>query len=71
MYADKVTISMQNAIDETYRRRKIQAAHNLEHGIEAASIIKQVRDITDHVRMVAEEKSEYDAGVPSLLRKTS
>jgi excinuclease ABC subunit B len=69
MYADKVTLSMQNAIDETYRRRKIQAEYNIEHGIEAASIIKQVRDITDHVRMVAEEKSEYDAGVPSLASK--
>ena len=69
MYADKVTLSMQNAIDETYRRRKIQAEYNQEHGIEAASIIKQVRDITDHVRMVAEEKSEYDAGVPSLASK--
>ena len=69
MYADKVTLSMQNAIDETYRRRNIQAEYNIEHGIEAASIIKQVRDITDHVRMVAEEKSEYDAGVPSLASK--
>ena len=69
MYADKVTLSMQNAIDETYRRRKIQEEYNTEHGIEAASIIKSVRDITDHVRMVAEEKTPYDAGVPSSMAK--
>jgi len=62
MYADQVTASMRTAIDETYRRRAIQAEYNREHGIEAASIIKAVRDITDHVRMAAEEKVEYDAG---------
>lgn len=69
MYADKVTASMQNAIDETYRRRKIQEEYNTEHGIEAASIIKSIRDITDHVRMVAEEKTPYDAGVPASMPK--
>ncbi|MFN8617989.1 MAG: excinuclease ABC subunit UvrB [Dehalococcoidia bacterium] len=69
MYADKVTMSMQNAIDETYRRRRIQEEYNREHGIEAASIVKAVRDITDHVRMVAEEKDTYDAGVPSSMSK--
>jgi excinuclease ABC subunit B len=63
MYADHVTMSMQNAIDETYRRRKIQEEYNTEHGIEALSIIKQVRDITDHVRQVAEESAEYDTSV--------
>ncbi|MCL4242278.1 MAG: excinuclease ABC subunit UvrB [Dehalococcoidia bacterium] len=70
MYADKVTLSMQNAIDETYRRRRIQEEYNREHGIEAASITKAVRDITDHVRMqAAEEKAEYDAGDPASLPK--
>ncbi|MBK9544270.1 MAG: excinuclease ABC subunit UvrB [Dehalococcoidia bacterium] len=69
MYADKVTQSMQNAIDETYRRRKIQEEYNREHGIEAASIVKHIRDITDHVRMVAEEKTPYDAGVPASMPK--
>ncbi|MCC7088164.1 MAG: excinuclease ABC subunit UvrB [Dehalococcoidia bacterium] len=70
MYADKVTLSMQNAIDETYRRRRIQAEYNHEHGIEAMSITKAVRDITDHVRMqAAEEKAEYDAGAPASMPK--
>ncbi|MFN8506741.1 MAG: excinuclease ABC subunit UvrB [Dehalococcoidia bacterium] len=63
MYADKVTMSMQNAIDETYRRRQIQAEYNEQHGIEAKSIARAIRDITDQVRLqVAEEKGGYDAG---------
>jgi excinuclease ABC subunit B len=70
MYADTVTGSMQRAIDETYRRRRIQEQYNREHGIEAASIQKAVRDITDHVRMqAAEEKAGYDGAAPSDLPK--
>ncbi|MGK2966801.1 MAG: UvrB/UvrC motif-containing protein, partial [Tepidiformaceae bacterium] len=58
--ADVVTQSMQNAIDETYRRRAIQEEYNREHGIEPAGIAKAVRDITDHVRqMAAEEPATY------------
>ena len=60
MYADVVTRSMQEAIEETYRRREIQIRYNQEHGIEPASIQKQVRDLTDRVKtMVAEERTEY------------
>lgn len=59
MYADKVTVSMQKAIDETYRRRKIQMEHNEQHGIVPASIVKEIKDITDRVRAVAESRGEY------------
>jgi excinuclease ABC subunit B len=62
MYADNITGSMQRAIDETYRRRGIQSAHNEQHGISPESIRKSVRDITDQVRKVAEEKPQYRAG---------
>ena len=66
MYADNVTDSMQRAIDETNRRRVVQQQHNEEHGIEPQSIVKQIRDLTDRVRAVAEERVEYRAaaGLP-------
>jgi excinuclease ABC subunit B len=59
MYADVITRSMQAAIEETYRRREIQIAHNTAHGIEPATIQKEVRDITERVRQIAESKAEY------------
>jgi excinuclease ABC subunit B len=59
MYADRVTDSMQRAIDETNRRRSVQEQHNKEHGIEPHSIVKEVRDLTDRVRMVAEKRVDY------------
>ena len=60
MYADVMTDSMRRAIGETYRRRDIQEAHNQEHGIAPQGIRKAVRDITERVRQVAEEKEKYD-----------
>jgi len=62
MYADNSTRSMQAAIGETYRRRAIQIAHNEAHGIEPRGIVKEIRDLTEHVRAVAEEQAEYRAG---------
>jgi excinuclease ABC subunit B len=59
MYADTVTESMQRAIDETNRRRKTQTEYNEQHGIEPRSIVKAIKDLTDQVRAVAEEKAEY------------
>ena len=62
MYADLVTNSMRAAIDETERRRELQDAHNREHGIVPAGIHKEVRDITERVRQVAETKATYTVG---------
>ncbi len=47
LYADRVTGSMQRAIDETERRRAKQIAHNKAQGIEPAAIIKKISDVMD------------------------
>ena len=50
MYADRITKSMQKAIEETDRRRVIQKSHNLEYGITPQGIRKTIHDITERVK---------------------
>ena len=69
MYADRITDSMKQAIDETARRRQIQHAFNLENNIEPQSIQKAVHDITDSIKMVSEQKASYQAARQELSRE--
>ncbi|MBT8372638.1 MAG: excinuclease ABC subunit UvrB [Deltaproteobacteria bacterium] len=83
MYADQLTRSMQQSIDETNRRREIQQAHNLAHGINPATIQKEITQIFDFGKekkdtvndQVAETITEYrslddiDAVIKSLEKQ--
>ena len=57
MYADNMTKSMANAIDETNRRRAKQVAYNTEHGIDPTPLRKKIADITD---LIAKEIDDTD-----------
>jgi len=57
MYADNMTKSMTNAIDETNRRRAKQVAYNTEHGIDPTPLRKKIADITD---LIAKEIDDTD-----------
>ena len=78
LYADKMTGSMERAIDETSRRRDHQLQYNQEHNITPASIVKQVTDIMEAAypvpgrgrRRIAEDATRYESMTPEqLLRK--
>ena len=68
MYADKITDSMQVAIDETNRRRDIQQAYNEEHGITPKTIKKDVRELI-RATVAAEEEEGYEVDRISEIRK--
>jgi len=82
LYADRVTGSMQKAIDVTNERREIQMVYNEKHGITPTGIVKEVRDVLEagygdkhsrktlELQKVAEEKATYQAMTPKQLTKT-
>ena len=60
MYADTMTDSMREAIDETSRRRAIQTAYNEEHGIEPKTVRKAINDISSFIAEATENVGKRD-----------
>jgi excinuclease ABC subunit B len=78
LYADNVTGSMDRAIKETNRRRAIQLAYNEAHGITPKTIIKQIKDITEHLKtehhktvetLLALDKASFEKNPAKLIRQ--
>src|SRR5574341_849138 len=68
MYADKMTASMEIAIEETARRRETQIAYNTEHGITPKTIIKEIRDKIGLTK-VADDGQEVAVDYTTMNRK--
>lgn len=69
MYADTVTDSMRNAIEETERRREIQKKYNEEHGITPQTIRKAVRDLISISKEIAKEETAFEKDPESMDRE--
>jgi len=77
LYADRVTGSMQRALDETNRRREKQTVYNQQHSITPKSIVKQVADVMEAAypvpgktgRKAGERKGVYEVMTPEQLLK--
>ena len=69
MYADNMTDSMRNAIEETKRRREIQQKYNEEHGITPQTIKKAVRDLISISKQIAKEEVRFEKDPESMTKK--
>ena len=63
MYADTISDSMKEAIDETKRRRTIQEAYNEKNGITPKTIIKEIREV------ITNNKEEKDVNIEKMPKK--
>ncbi len=68
LYADRVTGSMQRAMDETTRRRTIQHEHNVQHGITPTGVVKSIEEVR-FITRVADARIEKDGGPLPTPRK--
>ncbi len=69
MYADNMTDSMRQAIEETNRRRKIQQRYNEEHGITPTTIRKAVRDVISISKSIAKQEDQLAKDPESMNEK--
>ena len=68
MYADNITGSMERAIAETNRRRKIQNDYNVQHGIVPKTVIKEIRDVIEIGKKEKTALSKHTSGEKKLSR---
>lgn len=68
MYADKITDSMKKVIDETERRRKIQAEYNEKHGITPQTVTKELKPLVDPA-LISKDKFDYSAEAEKLAEQ--
>ena len=71
MYADRVTGSMQRAIDETDRRRAVQEAYNIEHNITPKSVSKDVKELIELTKIEDDMVTDGKAFSPKKGKKTA
>ena len=69
LYADKITGSMERAMDETTRRRTRQIAHNEKHGITPTTVLRNVIDVVGDSEAAQEIKDEANSWTPSGQKK--
>ncbi|MDD6522494.1 MAG: UvrB/UvrC motif-containing protein, partial [Subdoligranulum sp.] len=69
MYADVITDSMREAIEETQRRREIQEEYNKEHGITPQTIKKAVRDLISISKEIAKEEKKIEKDPETMGRE--
>ena len=69
MYADTITDSMREALDETNRRREIQMKYNEKHGITPQTIKKAVRDLISISKVIAKEEVRFEKDPESMTKK--
>ncbi len=69
MYGDRITHSMKRAIEETYRRRRIQEQHNREHGITPQTVQKAVRDVIEASRVVGRPEALAGRNLQEVPRR--
>ena len=67
MYADRNTRSMQRAIDETNRRRKLQLAYNEEHDITPRGIQKEIKTLSERLKAMSGSKDESNSKSPAAI----
>ncbi len=68
MYADKITESMRKTIEETNRRRKLQAEYNIQHNITPTTIFKSVEEIMSSTSIADVRKRDYEKEESTFLK---